>query len=87
MDFLEGLFDLGDCKHRKKGAPFQNEDHHDNDHDDDHDHHQQYPVNPAPQVLANQLWFKAACQCTFLPTMWKHLSHIFHCSAPSKMGI
>jgi hypothetical protein len=52
MDFLEGLFDVGDNKRRKKGGFFQNQDHHDDDHGDGHDndhdhHHQQYPVNPA----------------------------------------
>jgi hypothetical protein len=51
MDFLEGLFDIGDHKRRKKGGFFQNQDHHDDDHEDehdvDHDHHpQQYPANP-----------------------------------------
>ena len=57
MDFLEGLFELGDRKRQKRGGFFQNDDHHDDDHDDEHDdhqnHQQQYPVNPSPQVLAN----------------------------------
>jgi ribosomal protein L40E len=57
MDFLEGLFDIGDHKRRKKGGFFQNQDHHDDDHEDehdvDHDHHpQQYPANPT-QVPIN----------------------------------
>lgn len=53
MNFLEGLFDLGDRKRRKSGRLFQNGDHHDDDHDDEHDNHnhnhhqqQQYSANP-----------------------------------------
>jgi hypothetical protein len=59
MDFLEGLFDVGDRKRRKKGGFFQNEDHHDDDHDDEHDdnhdHRQQNPINPYPQVPINPM--------------------------------
>jgi ribosomal protein L40E len=57
MDFLEGLFELGDRKRQKKGGFFQNNDHHDDEHEDEHDdrqdHQQQYPVNPSSQILAN----------------------------------
>jgi ribosomal protein L40E len=54
MDFLEGLFDIGDNKRRKKGGFFQNDDHHDDyKYDNDHDHRQPYPVNSYPQVPVN----------------------------------
>lgn len=58
MDFLEGLFDLGDRKRQKRGGFFQNENHHDDDHDDDYDdhenHHQhQHPTNSYPETPAN----------------------------------
>ena len=53
MDFLEGLFDLGDRKRQKRGGFFQNddhyEDHHEDEHGDHHDHRQQYFDNPSPQ--------------------------------------
>jgi ribosomal protein L40E len=64
MDFLEGLFEIGNRK--RKGGVFQNEGHHDDhhdDHDDDHDHRQPYPVNSYPQVPVNPAVFATGILC------------------------
>jgi ribosomal protein L40E len=48
MDFIEGLFDLGDRNNQKKGGFFKNDQHHGHSNDgcdDEHDHHNQYQNN------------------------------------------